>query len=197
MLMYFKMAEEKQKKQKRKDVLVEILIPEGIEINLTRDEIIVKKGEKELRRKLSPLVKTSSSENKILLEAKKATKMQKKNLGTLEGHIKNMIKGLGEKFVYKLQICFVHFPVSVSIDKATNEIIIKNFLGERKDRRVKIIEGIDIKIEKEIITIESEDKKRAGQMAANVEKMAKVTEKDRRIFQDGIFIIEKAGRQFL
>ena len=112
-------------------------------------------------------------------------------------HIKNMIKGLTEGFKYKLQIANVHFPMNVSHDKENNELIIKNFLGEKQDRIVKLIPGVEIKVDKETIEIESFDIEKAGQCAANIEKGAKVRNKDRRIFQDGIFIIEKPGRSFL
>ena len=78
-----------------------------------------------------------------------------------------------------------------------NEIIIKNFLGEKQDRIVKLIEGVNVKIDKETIELDSIDIEKAGQCAANIEKAAKVRNKDRRIFQDGIFIIEKPRRKFL
>ena len=116
--------------------------------------------------------------------------------GTLKAHFNNMIKGLTEKFKYKLQIANVHFPMNVSVDKNANELVVKNFLGEKKDRRIKLVEGVDVKVNGEVIELESINIEKAGQCAANIEKGAKVRNKDRRIFQDGIFIVEKPGRTF-
>ena len=181
----------------KKDLREEIEIPQEINASIDDDEIIMKKDDKELRRRLEGKVEIKMEGNKIILEANKSTKNEKKIYGTMKAHIRNMIKGLTEGFKYKLQIANVHFPMNVSHNKETNEIIIKNFLGEKQDRIVKLIEGVDVKVADETIELESFDIEKAGQCAANIEKGAKVRNKDRRIFQDGIFIIEKPGRSFL
>jgi large subunit ribosomal protein L6 len=157
----------------------------------------MKKNNDEIQVKLNARIKTIIEGNKIILEAKKATKNNKKMFGTLKAHIKNMIKGLTEKFKYKLQISNVHFPMNVVVDKTKNELVVKNFLGEKKERRIKIVEGVDIKINKEEIELESINIEKAGQCAADIEKGTKVRNKDRRIFQDGIFIVKKPGRSFI
>ena len=193
MHIYFKM----EKKQIKKDLRQEIEIPEGIEGIIEGKEIILKKGSDELKRKLSSLIDTKIEGNKIILEVKNVKKNHKKMFGTMKAHIKNMVNGLTEKFKYKLEIANVHFPMTVKLDDAKNELIINNFLGEKIDRRIKLVPGVDVKVNKEFIEIEGIDKEKTGQCAANIEKGAKPKNKDRRIFQDGIYIIEKPGRKFL
>ena len=46
-----------------------------------------------------------------------------------------------------------------------------------------------------MITVRSSDKEIGGQMAADIERITKVIKKDRRVFQDGIFITNKAGEE--
>ena len=103
-----------------------------------------------------------------------------------------MFKGLDEKFVYKLQSCNVHFPMTLKVEK--NKLIISNFLGEKTPRHAEILSGVDVEIKGQNITISSHDKESAGHTAANFEKATKIKNRDRRIFQDGIFIVEKPGR---
>ena len=186
-----------QRKVTRIDLHEEIEIPKEINASIEDHELIMEKGNDELKRKLNLLMDIKIEGNKLNLTAKKASKREKKMFGTMKAHINNMVKGLIEKFKYKLQAVSVHFPMTVSVDKEKNELIIKNFLGEKTDRIVKLVPGVDVKVDKDIIEIESIDIEKAGQCAANIEKGAKVKNKDRRIYQDGIYITEKPGRVFL
>ena len=192
MLIFFKMD-----KTKNKALIEEIEIPEGINAFVDKDEIILKKGESQLQKKIDSKLKIKIENNKITLECEKNKKNQRKIFRSAIAHVKNMIKGLNEKFRYRLQISSVHFPVSVIINKEKNELLIKNFLGEKKDRKVKIFPGIEIRINKDIIEVESSDIEKAGQFAANIEKKTKIRKKDRRVFQDGVYIVSKPGKEYL
>ena len=186
----------KNKMKPKEKLKEEIEIPEGINASIDDGEIIMKKDSSELKRRLNSKINVKIEGNKIIIESG-TTRTEKKIFGTMKAHIKNMIKGLTEVFKYKLQISTVHFPISVEIDKANNQLIVKNFLGEKKDRKIKLISGVDINVDKEFIEIKSIDIEKAGQCAANIEKGTRVRKKDRRVFQDGIFIIQKPNRRFL
>lgn len=182
----------KMKKAKEKFLIREIEIPQGLEIKVKDNEILAKKENNEIKRRFDRVL-MSKEGNKLIIKIKGVTKSEKKQINTIVAHIKNIIQGLEKKFIYKLQICSVHFPMNVSIKE--NNVIIKNFLGEAKDRKAKILPNVEVKIEKEIITVESTDKEAAGQTSANIEKTTRTKRKDIRVFQDGIYLIEKSGRK--
>ena len=172
----------------------EIEIPEGVEVNLGDRNLVVKKGSNEVKRNLYyPTVEINIEGKKIVLNPKKFSKREKKIINTYTSHINGMLKGVIEPFVYKVKVCSSHFPMNVSIKD--NKIIIKNFFGEKIPREAAIVEGAQLKIEGDVIVITSPDKEAAGQTAANCERATKITNRDRRIFQDGLWIIEKAGKE--
>jgi len=178
----------------KKEIFQNVEIPEGVEVSLDESGVTAKGKEGENKRKFNTnKLVFEKRDNQIIIGSKKATKKEKKMINTIKAHIENMIKGVQEKFEYKLKVGFSHFPMSVEI--AGNEIIIKNFLGEKIARKSKIPPGVEIKIDKDIITIISSDKELAGQTAANFETVTRIRGRDKRVFQDGIFITNKAGRE--
>lgn len=178
----------------KKEIFENIEIPEGINVDVIENEIKVKGPEGELSRKFDPgKAKIELKENQIIIGHKKASKNEKKRINTIVAHIKNMFKGVTTKFEYKLKICYGHFPFTVK--QEGNKVIIKNFLGEKVERVVNLPEGIEIQINKDIITIKAIDKELAGQASANFETATKIKGRDKRKFQDGIYIIEKDGKK--
>jgi large subunit ribosomal protein L6 len=177
----------------KKDLAKQIDIPEGIEILVNGMEVVVKKDGKELCRRFDiGRISILVSDGKVSLEAKKASKRETKMMGTIVAHIKNMFKGLGDDFVYELEICHVHFPMNVSV--SGNIVVIKSFLGETTERKAKILDKVNVDISGNRITVTSFDIEAAGQTAANLEKAVRLQGRDRRIFQDGIFITKKPYR---
>lgn len=170
-----------------------IKLPEHLEINLDKGIIKVKGHLGECQREFyHPKINISIKDKQIIISAKDATKREKKMIGTFKSHIKNLIKGVTEGYVYKLKICNEHFPMNVSIEN--NNLVVKNFLGEKIPRKAKILDNVDVKIEGDIIIVSGIDKEKVGQTAANIEGSVKITKRDRHKFMDGIWITEKGGK---
>ncbi|MEA3430984.1 MAG: 50S ribosomal protein L6 [Nanoarchaeota archaeon] len=171
----------------------EVEVPEGIEIKLDGNIITLKAEKGELSRDFkNPKIDLEIKDNKVLFKVKKASKREKTMVGTFKAHIKNMFKGVREGHFYKLKICSGHFPMNVAINN--NKFSVKNFLGEKTPRTVIIREGVDVKIDGEFIEVKSINKELAGQTAANFEQLTRITDRDINKFQDGIYIINKDGK---
>ncbi len=170
-----------------------IEIPEGVEVKVEKGMIEVSKGDKKISRLLNhKKVNLSVADGNIVLDFKKGTKKEKMIVGTFRAHIKNMLKGITEGHVYKLKVCSGHFPMNLSIND--KKVSVNNFLGEKTPRETKIKGNAAVKIEGDIIIVEGNEKEIVAQAAADIERLTNLKGKDRRIFQDGIFIIEKDGK---
>jgi len=86
----------------------------------------------------------------------------------------------------------VHFPMNVKAEE--KKIIIKSFLGETTVREAAVLDGVKVDISGNKIVVTGPDIEATGQTAANLEKATRLTGRDRRIFQDGIFITKKPYR---
>jgi len=164
-----------------------IEIPQGIELIVQTPFVTVKGPKGEMKKRLlSKEITSERSQNQLKFILKNAKRTEKMQLGTLCAHIRNMIEGVKNGYTYRLKICSSHFPMSVVVQG--NDIIIKNYLGERHPRKARILEGVKAKVEANIITLEGNDIELVGQTASNIELAAQIRDKDRRVFQDGIYI---------
>jgi len=177
----------------RRDLERVVKLPEGVTAQVSEDTVTIKGNGKEAKRSFElNRVNLKVEGNAIKISSKAATRRQSRMIGTINAHLKNMVKGLNESFEYKLEICNVHFPMNVKVDG--NKVVIKSFLGEKTDRIAKIVPGSEVNVKGSQITVTSHEVEKAGQTAANIEKASRLTGRDRRIFQDGIFITQKPGR---
>lgn len=128
-------------------------------------------------------------DSKVIVETFNANRRRKALVGTVAAHIRNMIIGVTRGYRYKLKIIFTHFPISVEVKG--NQLLIKNFLGEKGVRKATILDGVKVSIEGTDIIVEGIDVERVGQTAANIEHATKIKDLDRRVFADGIYIYER------
>ena len=170
----------------------ELMLPEGASARFENGVLTVSKDDKNISKTLDqPSVKIGIDSSKIVLSSDSDSRKIKRVINTYKSHINNLLKGLSDVYVYKLKICSSHFPMDVSV--SGEKILIKNFVGERKARSSKIIGKAKVEIKGDVVIVSSSNKEFAGQTAANLENVAKVKNKDRRRFQDGIYMICKAG----
>ena len=175
------------------DIKEIIEIPQGVEVEVNHGDIKVSANGNENKKKVNlKKISLKKEGNTIIIESKKATKREATMLYTIKAHILNMMKGVQEDFIYKLEVAYVHFPMTAEV--SGDKVLIKNFLGEKRSRVCMILKGTKVEISGKEITVTSHDRELGGQMAANLEKATRVRNKDRRKFQDGIYITEKPGR---
>lgn len=165
-----------------------------VDVNLPIIKISGPKGSVEKKFKITKGISIEKKDNEIIIAHEKATKKEKKLIGCIAGILNSLMKGVNEEYEYEVMICAAHFPMTVKIEG--NRLLIKNFFGENKDREIKIPTGAKVSIHGDIIKITSPDKELAGLTASALEGATRLTTKDRRIFQDGLWIVKKQkGKQ--
>jgi large subunit ribosomal protein L9e len=121
-----------------------------------------------------------------------ASRKQLACVRTVCSHIENMIIGVTRGFLYKMRFVYSHFPINVSLAGDTVEI--RNFLGERRVRKVKLMSGVkyvrseDVKDE---IQLSGIDITKVSLVAAQIQQNTNIRNKDLRKFLDGIYVSEK------
>ena len=93
-------------------------------------------------------------------------------------------------FQARMKIVAAHFPMKVQVKDSS--LLIENFLGEKYPRTARLIPGVEAKVDGEFVILTGHDIEEVGQSAANIETATKIRDYDLRVFQDGIYIIERA-----
>jgi len=172
-------------------MVYEVIVPDGVEVNVTENEISVKGKLGELKRSFDPRgVNIKKDNSKFVLTCKSVKRKNKALVGTTTAHMKNMIKGVTESYKYTLKIVYAHFPVNVSVEK--DKVVIKNFAGEKSPRYADIVDDTKVTVKGHEIIVSNINIDKAGQTAANIEQATRIRKRDLRVFGDGIYITSKA-----
>ena len=182
---------------KRKEYSTPLKLLPGVTVEVTNSTVLVKGSKGELQRNfLNPRITIEKDNDSLKLFCKKGIKfsqVDKMLMNTYRAHIKNLFIGVTKGYHATLKVCSGHFPMTVAVEH--NIVVIKNFLGEKVPRRVPILAGVKVKVDGDVIAVEGLDKERVGQTAASIEQGTRITNRDRRIFQDGCFITSKPGEE--
>jgi large subunit ribosomal protein L9e len=61
---------------------------------------------------------------------------------TVKGHIQNMFKGVTNGYLYKMKAVYAHFPINIATSEENTVVDIRNFLGEKYTRTVRMRPGV-------------------------------------------------------
>lgn len=167
-----------------------IPIPQGINVDLIDGTVKVKGPKGEMSRRLIyPRISLVKNNNELIIRSESNKKGFKRVLYSYKSHLNNMILGVTQGFTYKLKICSSHFPISAKVDG--DNVVVSNFLGEKTPRKSKILPGVSIAIQGDQIIVTGNNIEDVGQTASNLEIATKIKGRDRRVFGDGVYIVEK------
>jgi len=167
-----------------------VKVPKGVTVSM-KDNILEVKGPKGVlaRKYKHPKVRVEIDNDKIHVIADLPKKKEFALTGTWTAHIENMMKGVTEGFEYKMKIVYSHFPIKTTVKEG--RLVIENFLGERFPREAAIAPNVKVTVSGDSVTVEGIDLEHVGQTTANIEKATTIRNYDPRIFQDGIYLVER------
>jgi len=174
-----------------KELVRRVEFPEGVDVEIGDESLIKVTGPKgSLTRRLwYPGIEIKKDESCLVVDSKVTRKRNRAMVGTLTSHLANMVKGVSEGFEYRMKAVYSHFPIQLKVTK--NELVIGNFLGERKPRTAKIMENASVEVSGDEVIVTGIDKEGVGQTMANIEQATRVRGFDIRVFQDGIYLVDK------
>jgi len=135
-------------------------IPEGVEVKIENHGITVKGPKGELSFNFNPSVRVEKTDKEIKVSL--IQEEAKALWGTTRALIANMIEGITEGFEKKLEIQGVGYKAEIK-DKKLVLVV-----GFTHPVEIEAPEGIEFKVEKNVITISGIDKQLVSQTAARI-----------------------------
>merc|ERR1712039_947409 len=115
---------------------------------------------------------------------------------TICSHITNMIVGVTKGYQYKMRAVYAHFPINCAISEENTLVEVRNFLGEKFVRKVRMHAGVtceNSKDQKDELILTGNSVEAVSQSAALIQQSTTVKNKDIRKFLDGVYISEKGN----
>ncbi len=167
---------------------------DGAEVQIEGMKVRVKGPKGEIERdfgfpELRGLIEISVDGDRVVVRPKSGRRKVLAMAGTIVAHIRNMVIGVTKGYKYVMKIHYVHFPMTVEVKG--DEVIIKNFLGERGVRKAKIRPGVKVEVNGQDVIVTGISKEDVGLTVSNIERATTIGRKDRRVFQDGIYLAER------
>jgi large subunit ribosomal protein L6 len=145
-----------------------IVIPQGVEVNVSANVVKVKGPKGTLEFPHHYEVKIVVAENEIQVEKTGNSKKAAAIWGTTAKIMQNMVEGVTAGFQKQLELNGVGYRMAAQGKKVTMA------LGFSHPVEVQVPEGLEAKVEGNVMTIVGIDKQKVGQFAANIRALKPV-----------------------
>lgn len=140
-----------------------VVIPSGVTADVKENIVKIKGAKGELSLEVHPKVSVTLSGNELTVSVKKPDNKQERALwGLFRALINNMVVGVTTGFTKVLEVNGVGYKAAVSGSKLNMS------LGYSHPIDMEIPKGLEVKVEKNVITITGADRQVVGQFAAVV-----------------------------
>ncbi|XP_063721925.1 large ribosomal subunit protein uL6-like [Symsagittifera roscoffensis] len=174
-----------------------IKVPEGVDFSVLGRSVEVKGKRGMLKRSFNRnnvQIEHNKKSGKITVRKWFGSRKELAGLRTVCSHIENLFKGVTYGYRYKMKAVYAHFPINLNIVDGGKTVEIRNFLGEKRVRVVKMVEGVTCEQPKGVkdeYWFSGNDLEAVSRSSALVKQSVLVKKKDIRKFLDGIYVSEK------
>ena len=142
-----------------------IEIPEGVEVKINGQQVLIKGSKGELSLEVRPEIKVETKGGKIFVTPQIETKKTRAFWGLTRTLLQNIIKGVSCGYEKKLEIEGVGYRANLEgLDLVLN-------IGFSHPVKIKALAGIKFTVEKNTITVFGIDKGRVGEVAAKIRRV--------------------------
>merc|ERR1712170_230290 len=173
-----------------------VTVPDEVDVSVKSRVVTVKGSRGTLVKSFKHLAVDISMPDKKTVRVEKwfGKKKELAAVRTVCSHITNLIKGVTKGYQYKMRSVYAHFPINCAISEGGSLVEVRNFLGEKFIRRVRMAEGVKVensKAQKDELIISGNSIESVSQSAALIQQSTTVKNKDIRKFLDGLYVSDK------
>lgn len=173
-------------------------IPEGVTVEIKARIVTVTGPRGTLTKNLRHIdvTFTKISDKAIKITVHHGDRKHVAALRTVKSLIANLVTGVTKGYKYKMRYVYAHFPINVNVVEVDGQsyVEIRNFLGEKRVRQIKIFDGVSVEFsanQKDEVVLSGNSLEAVSQNAADIQQVCRVRNKDIRKFLDGIYVSER------
>lgn len=169
---------------------LELQIPDKTEVTLEGALVRVKGPLGELTKSVHADVMIKVDNGIVTVTPQKDTQLARALWGTFASHVRNMMQGVNEAYTKQLEIEGVGYRASMQ------GTALELLVGFSHPVRMEVPTGLEVTVEKNLITVKGINKELVGQFAANVRATKKPEPyKGKGIHYVGEYIVRKQGKK--